>query len=104
LYDFLDALVSLGFLQRRGYNSTAVYSYSTDTDLFLGKSKITYVQGCLKWQITGCIPSGITLGMNPDEKLQDIKGKKMKAGVLNYHRSLHLRNQRFGPVCYYISA
>jgi len=35
LYDFLDALVALGFLQRDGNKDSAVYSNSPETDLFL---------------------------------------------------------------------
>jgi precorrin-6B methylase 2 len=48
LYDFLDALVALGFLQRTGYKDSAVYSNSPDTDLFLDKCKLSYVGGLLE--------------------------------------------------------
>lgn len=48
LYDFLDTLVSLGFLKRKGLKETAVYSNSVDTDLFLDKNKPTYVGGILE--------------------------------------------------------
>jgi hypothetical protein len=48
LYDFLDALVALGFLQRTGYKDSAVYSNSSDTDLFLDKCKLSYVGGILE--------------------------------------------------------
>ena len=48
LYDFLDTLVALGFLQKRGNKSTAVYSNSQDTDLFLDKNKLSYVGGMLE--------------------------------------------------------
>jgi len=48
LYDFLDALVALGFLQKKGNKSTAVYSNSVDTDLFLDKNKLSYVGGILE--------------------------------------------------------
>jgi hypothetical protein len=48
LYDFLDALVALGFLQKTGNKSTAVYSNSADTDLFLDKNKLSYVGGMLE--------------------------------------------------------
>ncbi len=48
LYDFLDALVALGFLQRTGYKDSAVYSNSEDTDIFLDKCKLSYIGGLLE--------------------------------------------------------
>jgi len=48
LYDFLDTLVALGFLQRSGKKQTAVYSNSPDTDLFLDKNKLSYIGGMLE--------------------------------------------------------
>ena len=48
LYDFLDALVALGFLQREGEKDSAVYSNSPDTDLFLDKNKPSYIGGMLE--------------------------------------------------------
>ena len=48
IYDFLDSLVALGFLQKTGNKSTAVYSNSADTDLFLDKNKLTYAGGILE--------------------------------------------------------
>ncbi|HKI87906.1 MAG TPA: methyltransferase, partial [Draconibacterium sp.] len=48
LYDFLDALVALGFLQRDGKKDSAVYSNSPDTDLFLDKNKPSYIGGMLE--------------------------------------------------------
>jgi precorrin-6B methylase 2 len=48
LYDFLDTLVALGFLQKTGNKSTAVYSNSADTNLFLDKNKLSYVGGILE--------------------------------------------------------
>ena len=47
LYDFLDTLVGLGFLQRSGIRETSVYSNSADTDLFLDERKPTYIGGIL---------------------------------------------------------
>ena len=34
LYDFLDALVSLGFLKRTGLKETSLYKNAEDADLF----------------------------------------------------------------------
>jgi len=48
LYDFLDTLVSLGFLQRSGLKETAIYSNAIDSDLFLDKTKQSYVGGILE--------------------------------------------------------
>jgi precorrin-6B methylase 2 len=48
LYDFLDTLVALGFLQRSGNKSTAIYSNSAETDFFLDKNKLSYIGGMLE--------------------------------------------------------
>ena len=48
LYDFLDALVALGFLERNGLTETATYRNTKDTDLFLDKNKHSYVGGMLE--------------------------------------------------------
>ncbi len=48
LYDFLDSLVSLGFLNRQGLKDEAFYSNSPETELFLDKSKPTYIGGLLE--------------------------------------------------------
>ena len=48
LYDFLDTLVALGFLKRSGLKETALYRNAEDTDLFLDKSKPSYVGGMLE--------------------------------------------------------
>ena len=48
LYDFLDALVALGFLKRTGLKETAFYSNSEDTELFLDKNKPSYMGGILE--------------------------------------------------------
>ncbi|MEN8227452.1 MAG: methyltransferase [Bacteroidota bacterium] len=48
LYDFLDTLVALGFLQRSGNKETAIYFNSADADLYLDKSKLSYMGGILE--------------------------------------------------------
>jgi DNA-binding PadR family transcriptional regulator len=48
VYDWLDALVSLGFLQREGLLESARYSNSPDTNLFLDRNKQTYMGGMLQ--------------------------------------------------------
>ncbi|UCS94570.1 methyltransferase [Echinicola marina] len=48
LYDFLDALVSLGFLEREGIKSGAYYSNSPDANQFLDRNKPSYIGGILE--------------------------------------------------------
>jgi len=48
LYDFLDALVALEFLKRRGLKEKAMYSNADDTDIFLDKNKPSYIGGILE--------------------------------------------------------
>ncbi|MGN6395839.1 MAG: methyltransferase [Mucilaginibacter sp.] len=48
VYDWLDALVSLGFLKRNGVLEEALYANADDTDFFLDKNKRTYMGGILE--------------------------------------------------------
>ncbi|MDH5398818.1 MAG: methyltransferase, partial [Cyclobacteriaceae bacterium] len=48
LYDFLDALVALGFLQRTGLKDSALYSNAEEAEIFLDKTKPSYVGGILE--------------------------------------------------------
>ncbi len=48
LYDFLDTLVALGFLDRAGIRDTSVYRNTPETDLFLDENKPSYIGGILK--------------------------------------------------------
>jgi precorrin-6B methylase 2 len=48
VYDWLDALVSLGLLTRKGVLEEALYSNADDTDFFLDKNKKTYMGGILE--------------------------------------------------------
>ncbi|MEW5675295.1 methyltransferase [Flavobacterium enshiense] len=48
IYDFLDGLVSMGFLNRTGLLETGSYSNTEETELFLDKNKPTYVGGILE--------------------------------------------------------
>jgi predicted O-methyltransferase YrrM len=45
VYDFLDALVALGFLNRDGLLETAAYSNAPETEIFLDKNKPSYIGG-----------------------------------------------------------
>lgn len=46
--DFLDALVSMGVVQRKGQGETASYTNAPDTEMFLDKNKQSYVGGMLE--------------------------------------------------------
>lgn len=48
IWDFFDALVALGFLQRAGTGPTALYSNTEETGLFLDKNKPSYIGGILE--------------------------------------------------------
>ena len=48
VYDWLDTLVSLGFLQREGVMDSSVYSNSLNTEVFLDKKKPSYIGGILE--------------------------------------------------------
>ena len=48
VYDFLDALVALGFLDRDGDGRDGRYRNTTDTATFLDKAKPTYIGGILE--------------------------------------------------------
>ncbi len=48
LYDFLDALVALKFLDREGMLDTATYRNTVDTGTFLDRQKPSYVGGILE--------------------------------------------------------
>lgn len=48
LYDFLDTLVALGFLNRTGLKENAMYGNSDDSNFFLDKNKPSYIGGILE--------------------------------------------------------
>ena len=57
VYDFLDALVNLGFLQREGFLDSAVYQNSPDSAAFLDKKKVEYMGGILEMQNNRLYPA-----------------------------------------------
>ncbi len=73
LYDFLDALVALGFLTRKGIKETSVYNNTPDADLFLDKNKPTYVGGMLEmannrlYEFWGDLEEGLKTGKPQNE-------------------------------------
>ncbi len=48
LYDWLDALVALGLLERQGVKENAIYSNSPDSEQFLDQKKRGYIGGILE--------------------------------------------------------
>jgi hypothetical protein len=48
IFDWLDALVSLGFLKREGVLDKAIYSNASDTEIFLDNKKPSYIGGILQ--------------------------------------------------------
>jgi hypothetical protein len=48
VYDFLDTLTGLGFLNRVELLDNAIYSNTIDTDIFLDKNKPSYIGGILE--------------------------------------------------------
>lgn len=48
LFDFLDALVALGFLERDGFKEDATYGNAPVSDRFLDRNKEGYVGGMLE--------------------------------------------------------
>jgi hypothetical protein len=73
VYDFLDTLTGLGFLQRDGILDTAIYSNSIDTDTFLDKNKPSYIGGILEmmnnrlYGFWGNLEEGLLTGLPQNE-------------------------------------
>lgn len=61
LYDFLDSLVALGFLNRNGLKENSIYSNAEDTELFLDKNKPSYIGGILEMSNNRLYPFWNTL-------------------------------------------
>jgi precorrin-6B methylase 2 len=73
IYDFLDALVALGFLNREGLLAEARYSNMPDTATFLDRSKPTYMGGMLEmcndrlYKFWGDLEEGLRTGTPQNE-------------------------------------
>ncbi|MDC7999517.1 methyltransferase [Aequorivita todarodis] len=72
-YDFLDCLTAFGFLKREGLLETASYSNTLDTDVFLDKTKPSYIGGILEmmnerlWEFWGNLEDGLKTGLIQNE-------------------------------------
>ena len=73
VYDWLDSLVSLGFLQRDGVGSNGLYCNASETDLFLDKNKPSYIGGILEMSNNRLYPfwsnleEGLLTGLRQNE-------------------------------------
>jgi len=73
LYDFLDALVALGFLKRTGLRDSAKYNNADDVNTFLVEGKSTYIGGLMKmanhrlYGFWGSLEEGLRTGMPQNE-------------------------------------
>ena len=76
LYDFLDALVALGFLNREGLDGEALYSNTVNTAFFLDKTKPAYIGGMLEmcndrlYPFWGDLEEGLRTGLPQNEVKQ----------------------------------
>lgn len=72
-FDFLDALVALGFLNRVGLKDEAIYSNTEETNTFLDKNKPSYVGGILEmcdsrlYKFWGNLEEGLKTGKPQNE-------------------------------------
>jgi hypothetical protein len=73
VYDWLDTLVSVGFLNRDGVMDTAAYSNSIDTETFLDRNKPSYIGGILEmgnnrlYRFWGDLEEGLLTGKQQNE-------------------------------------
>ena len=74
--DFLDALVALGLLHKRGEGSGLEYSNASDAELYLDRNKDSYVGGLLEmansrlYRFWGNLTQGLRTG-EPQNELRD---------------------------------
>jgi len=89
VFDWLDTLVSLGFLEREGLLQDAVYSNAADTGLFLDKNKKTYMGGILEmadsrlYKYWGDLEEGLRTGQQQNE------GKGNPLGNMDFFSELY---------------
>jgi len=89
VYDWLDSLVSVGFLERKGLLDDALYSNAEDTDLFLDKNKKSYMGGILEmaanrlYGFWGNLEHGLRTGQQQNE------GKDNPLGNMEFFTNLY---------------
>ena len=89
VFDWLDTLVSLGFLEREGLLQNAMYRNAADTGLFLDKNKKTYMGGILEmadrrlYKYWGDLEEGLRTGQQQNE------GKRNPLGNMEFFTELY---------------
>jgi hypothetical protein len=89
--DWLDTLVSLGFLQREGLMEGASYSNTPTTAMFLDRSKPTYMGGILEmannrlYRFWGDLEEGLLTGRSQNES---------KHGNMHFFEELYKNPER----------
>lgn len=89
VFDWLDTLVSLGFLDRKGLLENAIYANATDTDFFLDKNKPSYMGGILEmannrlYRFWGDLEEGLLTGEPQNE------GKGNSQGNMEFFNELY---------------
>lgn len=84
VFDFLDSLTTLGFLNREGILETAVYSNAIDVDTFLDKNKKSYIGGMLEmannrlYRFWGNLEDALITG-EPQNEVKEGKGNLFEA-------------------------
>jgi hypothetical protein len=73
--DFLDALVALGFLHKRGDRTGPEYLNTLETDLFLDRNKESYIGGFLEMANSRLYPfwGNLTEGLRTGEPQNEIR-------------------------------
>jgi hypothetical protein len=80
VFDWLDTLLSLGFLERKGLMEQALYSNAEDTDYFLDKKKLSYMGGILEmannrlYRFWGDLEEGLQTGEPQNEEKNSPNG------------------------------
>ncbi|GAA4750770.1 methyltransferase [Flavisolibacter ginsenosidimutans] len=94
VYDWLDALVSLGLLERKGLLDEALYSNAEDTDFFLDKNKRSYTGGILEmannrlYKFWNDLEDGLRTGQPQNE------GKGKPQGNMEFFTELYQNEER----------
>jgi hypothetical protein len=105
VFDFLDVLTALGFLEREGLLETAHYSNTPDTNTFLDKNKASYIGGILEmmnnrlYSFWGNLEEGLITGLpqNEAKRSEDFFGliyqdPQMLRGFINAMTGIQIGN------------
>ena len=92
--DFLDSLVALGFLEREGTDSEAIYSCTEETEIFLDKNKPSYLGGILEmgnnrlFKYWNDLEDGLKTGL-PQNELKYKRTENIFEGIYSNFESLN---------------